>query len=54
MMVSPGALASLTSGVARNGCMASIASGLSNPSRVLKKARSGEAGRLKKPLRAVA
>ena len=53
MMVSPASFASLRSGVTRNGCTVNMASGLSRPSRVLKKARSGEAGRLRKPVRAV-
>ena len=53
IMVIPGSFASFTSGVDSMGCNVNMASGLSRPSRVLKKARIGDAGWLKNPFRAV-
>ncbi len=53
MMVMPASLAIFTSGVTSIGWIASMASGESRPSRLLMKARIGEAGWLRKPLRFV-
>jgi len=51
--VMPASLAIFTSGVTSIGWIASMASGESSPSRLLMKARIGEAGWLRKPLRFV-